>query len=707
MTKKQRNKIVSLVLCTAVVLATVLTPNVSYAAEEADLISQGLVTYENHTDVANYRGETKTAPDAPTGKVFAGWYEEKGGVYTALNAAAADAAETAYAKFVDANVFDAKFQLTEDTTNVSEKTNIRLITTVDTVNYATVGFNVTFGSKTLYCGSEKVYAQINAFVDETANPIQPTVFSNASGYFVTHSIKNVPNNAFNNEWTIVPTWTTIDGTVVEATGDAIETFYVNQYAEVYPYDLEEGVTFEDERDLYYVEGYKGTDQYHTTSSLIEEYDGSKKLAIRPVKFDSGGGAYPHLHLNLGKTYPAGSKITYYFRYNGTASQSMVITGYKDGAVVTGGVDGTDNWAEKNYTYSSKTITLLKECDAIDIWFTMKADAVAYYDNFKIVVPIDLEEGLDFETASSMQYISQNLKTDDWSKGWNYADYSRDAASGRLAVKGLKDQECWPTITLSLGKTYEAGTKITFEYLWDATGNTGKTLSAFGYNQGQAVSGAIQWGADNAGTYVQMGYSYTKEITLLQPCDQIMIQGTVKSLSDTLYYDNFKVVVPQVVVPALETGLTFEDESDLDYISQNLKTDDWSKAWNYASFSRDAASGRLAVKGLKDQECWPTITLSLGKTYAAGTKITFDYLWDATGNTGKSLSASGYNQGQAVSGAIQWGTGDASTYVQMGYTYTKEITLLQPCDQIMIQGTVMSLSDTLYYDNFLVTPPAAE
>ncbi len=392
MNKKRPNKIVSLVLCVAFVFGTVVTGDISYADKEKDLTSQALVSYQSYDDVQEYREPEIIAPDAPEGMVFAGWYQKgNDNTYTALSVHRANSAQSAYAKFVDADVFDARFQLTDNTTNISSETDVRIITTVDTMDYASVGFHVTFNGTTLLCHSEKVYTEIAAFVDEENTPIQPTVFSGASSYFVTHSIKNITNDAFSKEWIVVPTWTTIDGTVVEATGDAIKTFCVNQYAEVYPYDLEAGVTFEDERDLYYVgEDNYGSSKYHTTKVSREVYDGSTRLAIEPVYFDDSDAAYPHLHLNLGKTYPAGSVITFWFRYhNSLNNSSMVVTGYKDGNIVTDGVQISNSWVEHGFTYTDdkiKTITLLKDCDTIDIWFTMREGTVAYYDDFQIVVP---------------------------------------------------------------------------------------------------------------------------------------------------------------------------------------------------------------------------------------------------------------------------------------------------------------------------------
>ena len=511
MAKKRQNRIVSLVLCAAVVLATVLTPNVSYAAEEADLISQGLVTYENHTDVANYRGETKTAPDAPEGKVFAGWYKEEGGEYKALNATAADAAETAYAKFVDANVFDAKFQLTADTTNVSAKTNIRLITTVDTVNYATVGFNVTFGTKTLYCGSEKVYAQINAFVDETANPIQPTVFSNASTYFVAHSIKNVTNNAFNSDFTIVPTWTTIDGTVVEATGDATMTFHVNEYADEYPYDMENGVTFENAGDLYYMTPYNST-------VVREEYEGSYRLRMNSV---ASGTQEPGVTVNFGQTYPAGSKLT----FNVKAVDCGPTSAYQTVAVAGQYV------SFPRETWKTMTVNLANETSSVYIYHTVwNTNSTLYLDDFQILIPIDLEEGLDFETASSMQYVSTE-------SGDKQAVMSRVEYEGSTRLAVTRNAAGYPTIRLNLGKTYEAGTTVTF-WMKLASTNTGE-LVVSGLNQEQQSE-------VSADKYVQGNFEYeARTITLNAPCDEIRLQyNTMWNSSETLYYDNF-LVIPNI------------------------------------------------------------------------------------------------------------------------------------------------------------------
>ncbi len=629
MSRKVRNKIIGTILCIVTAFVAIPYPMISQASDEQDLTARKYIVYEEITNVSSYRGETKTAP-SQDGYVFAGWYEKDGETYTALTEAEADKVSSAYAKFVDEDAFGFKVQLTAGTSKNSATTDLRMVTTVDTLNYKSVGFQVRINGKTVACVSDTVYPQIQAFVNEQKVAYEPTVFSEAAAYFATHRITGIPNSMFRTPIVIRPTWTTFDGTVVEAKEDFAKAITVAECVEEGTGYLEEGLTFEKETDMQYVSGYTGSNTYHATNISCEEYDGSTRVAVRPVNFDSDGGGYPHFYLNLGKTYPAGSVITYYFRYNGAASQSLVVTGYKDGVAVTDGVQA-DTWAEKNYTYPAKKIILLKECDAIDIWFTMKADTVVYYDNFKIVEPVDLEAGVDFEKEKDMNCVS----ADNGSFGSGHAttiSRAEYAGSTRLAVKTTKDGGSYPTIHLALGKTYPAGTKITF---WTKlVGTKSASFAVAGYNGSSKLSGAATMGD----TWLENNFEYTaKTITLNQPCDKIAIYTTVWSMSDTLYYDNF----------CIATEADFDKGVDFEHAYANSPvvacpgspTADYKSCWGQTSMSitRTYFDGSYVMKGTTAKQ-YPEIHVNLGKTYESGSTLAFRVYIEGKADKGQTVKA---------------------------------------------------------------------
>ena len=165
-----------------------------------------------YEDISTYRTGTKSAPTLE-GYLFAGWYTDED-CTAPLSSETTEGA--AYAKFVDNNVLKVKAQITANTTASSETADIRFVTTVDTLQYEKVGFEVTANGRTKTYGSGVVYKQLKAVSsDEVMTTYKPNEeFSPVSTYFKACTITGVPNSAFDWEWTVRPYWITSDGTTV-------------------------------------------------------------------------------------------------------------------------------------------------------------------------------------------------------------------------------------------------------------------------------------------------------------------------------------------------------------------------------------------------------------------------------------------------------------------------------------------------------------
>lgn len=162
--------------------------------------------------------------------IFAGWYkaestttdaDEDGDVQTTTKMTPYDKMpeETAYAKFVDANVLGVKVQVTKDTHADSEKTDMRFLTTVDGLDYQSVGFDIIYGSKQKNPTSTTVYDTVLASVDGEVVAKEPNkvMANDVSKYFMPYTIKDIPQSAFNEEFKVTPYWITYDGTRVNGT----------------------------------------------------------------------------------------------------------------------------------------------------------------------------------------------------------------------------------------------------------------------------------------------------------------------------------------------------------------------------------------------------------------------------------------------------------------------------------------------------------
>ena len=184
----------------------------TYTFSETEPSRNVVVFYE---DISAFRTEGSYTHPTRAGCVFSGWYEDEActtplGINTVSG--------SAYAKFVNQNVLRAKWQVSAGTTADSESTNLRLVTSVDSVQYRNVGFNIKRNGETYQNGTyttKTVYSKIYGTDGTTVMDYVPsTSFCSESQYFMTLRIQGVKTDKFDLEWEVAPFWTTLDGTVV-------------------------------------------------------------------------------------------------------------------------------------------------------------------------------------------------------------------------------------------------------------------------------------------------------------------------------------------------------------------------------------------------------------------------------------------------------------------------------------------------------------
>lgn len=177
-----------------------------------DVTATDAVIYQAFADIAPYRTGKKTSP-ALDGYVFAGWYEDADET-TAVSEETTSGA--AYAKLVPEAVLSVKAQVSAGTSYDSENsTTLRLITSVDSIRYQKVGFDVTFGSTKAHFDESTVFTKIVSQTDADKVTSDPSIFhKTASKYFCTTRITSVPADVYNQVFTVEPQWTTLDGTAV-------------------------------------------------------------------------------------------------------------------------------------------------------------------------------------------------------------------------------------------------------------------------------------------------------------------------------------------------------------------------------------------------------------------------------------------------------------------------------------------------------------
>ena len=218
MNKKGKKRIAKRIAASFVTLAVITTGIILLPKNaKADEIKVGEVVYDNSYKMAEYwntSGE-KTAP-VKNGYVFGGWYKKIGDqTFEAVTVSS----ETAYAKFVPDYVLSVRAQNEEGTSQKDGiKNSVRIISSVDSVDYQNVGFDIWLANKTQLKKdggaliTEKVY---DAILVENEKVYATNVFGATSKYFSVWRLDNIQDSNDSKIIYVRPYWTTKDGTKVE------------------------------------------------------------------------------------------------------------------------------------------------------------------------------------------------------------------------------------------------------------------------------------------------------------------------------------------------------------------------------------------------------------------------------------------------------------------------------------------------------------
>lgn len=170
--------------------------------------------YTEQLRIEDYSGKVPIPTDAAHKDwLFAGWYEDS--QCEEYISDKSTATGTKYAKFVSDEVLSIRCQITAGATSESDKTDIRFVTTVDSLYYRETGFKIIVGKKVHQAKIKTVYKNIVANDGGVKFEYEPTVFDSSSKYFATFTITDIEDGAYETGIYIKPYWITMDGTEVE------------------------------------------------------------------------------------------------------------------------------------------------------------------------------------------------------------------------------------------------------------------------------------------------------------------------------------------------------------------------------------------------------------------------------------------------------------------------------------------------------------
>lgn len=182
------------------------------------------------------------APSAKTADytdwLFAGWYSDKTCTDASIIKEKAEITE-AWAKYVPSDLLTVKVQVKAGTLEETDKTNMRLVSSVDTLNYQKVGFQVEYHPQggavvTRELDVYTVYKHVVASAESgVAYQYNSKVVDTKSEWFMTGTMTNIGMTKYNDTFVIRAYWKTYDGTMVYGTdryvkvSDAYNTNLIN------------------------------------------------------------------------------------------------------------------------------------------------------------------------------------------------------------------------------------------------------------------------------------------------------------------------------------------------------------------------------------------------------------------------------------------------------------------------------------------------
>ena len=165
-------------------------------------------------NVADYKsGDTWTAP-TQEGKVFAGWFADS--EYTTPYM---ETTGYAYAKFIDESCITVKWQKRLDNPDPN-KTDIRLVSTLDCGDYDSLHFVLTFTDNGFVIKDGQItrlYDSLDGFVNGENVSYTPDIFCEDSKYFAAYTVTGMPNSLYDTSLTAQVYIITLDGTRVDGT----------------------------------------------------------------------------------------------------------------------------------------------------------------------------------------------------------------------------------------------------------------------------------------------------------------------------------------------------------------------------------------------------------------------------------------------------------------------------------------------------------
>lgn len=218
-------KITSMLLTLMIVVfGTIVLKMSVFATEEPKIADSCVPGQPVQLEISEYRSDKATLDGVEyytktpeqEGMIFAGWFQDEACKNPVSDTTVSG---TYWAKFVPEHILTVKGQVSKEayTKEDTEYRDLRVVTTVDSLWYNKVGFQMEINGKSKHIFSNTVYTQIRAVGDKEGEYIDYTPsgeFCALSSYFKTWTFTGIPKDAWDTVICAMPFWVTMDGTIV-------------------------------------------------------------------------------------------------------------------------------------------------------------------------------------------------------------------------------------------------------------------------------------------------------------------------------------------------------------------------------------------------------------------------------------------------------------------------------------------------------------
>ncbi len=455
----------------------------------ATTTQDGFVSVQ-YTDLTVYRAKNDIkAPTYTDGKIewiFAGWYRDEDCTKAYTNISASTT--SAYAKFVPADVLSVRLQLTAGTEQSSQTTNMRLVSSVDSLQYKYVGFEIYYkgATKPVTVKATKVYERIVASAESGVDyDYSPKVMDVESQYFVTATILNIANKNFGYDdpttnFYIRPYWRTLDGTTV---------YGVNRYVNV----------------------KNGLDNTNVNIPVkMDAEPSSPTVTVGGTDYDASVAYYDGTYAHMNITVPSRNTVLK------SLSTVNVTAGDITGSAIYRNLQSTYNGTSDTSWYdipNSQGRTEFSIATSADLYgFSKVVTSTNNFSNKKVYLVSDIEANQGYADKA-------NLKWDD-----------TKAADGTTAIEGTSNP--WTAIGSTsyafngvfdgqmhtISGIYLNGT-TSYQGMFSATGTNAKICNFYLKNSFFTLNTGVQLGSVVGNAMGTFNNIYSDAVVVSNGCDQ--------------------------------------------------------------------------------------------------------------------------------------------------------------------------------------------